>query len=254
MSNILLPLQAGTWPVGYCPTTYQEWLQTAADNLKAVLENGRAFYNLGDTKPAPEFQAYPWLRTTDGRWYVYSGVWRAPTNYSLFERRLFVGTLTDLETYDGGSAGISGSPTSGPMWEEDEDYRGRSPMGPGDIVDTSPVKTLVVNEQWGSGVHTLTAAEGANAEHTHGIGVADLTSDDAYLPVGGTSTVPTWQSQYVTGGGTPDHTQQTTANLFTLKSGADGLGVPDPTPFNIVHPVVGCYVVKWTGRLYFTVP
>jgi len=251
--NILLPILAGTLPPGNCPTTLQDTLNLFANNMQAVLANGRSFYSIGDTKPAPEFQIYPWLRTTDGRWYVFQGVWRSPNNYDANERRLWVGDLTQLISYDGGSAGTV-TPTTGPMWIEDTTAQGRSPMGPGAIPGTtSPAKTLAVGEQYGNGEYTLTDANGAVGLHKHPIGVCDPTSDDGVFPIQGATTVPGWSGHYIVGGGTQNYPTETTANLFSLAAGNDGKGIT-ATPFSIVHPVIGIYIIKPSGRAFYVVP
>ncbi len=251
MASLLLPILPGTIPQGACPATLQDMLVLFASNMEALLENGRSFYNIGDTAPAPEFQAYPWLNTNDNRWYTYTGVWSSPNNYSGNERRLFAGSLADLVTYDGGSAGAV-TPTTGPMWVEDTDAAGRSPMSPGLIPGTTaPAKTLTVGEQYGSGEYTLTDANGATGIHTHAFGVSNPGGDDAFFsrptaPV----TVQGYTGYYITGSGPNTVQAETTADLFTLPSGAAGAGVT-PTPFSIVPPVIGLYIIKPSGRQYY---
>jgi len=253
MANILLPLLPGTLPTGYCFTDWQQTLNDFANNMQAVLANGRSYYNIGDTKPAPEFQAFPWLRTTDGRWYVFSGVWRSPNNYDGNERRLWVGDLTQLVTYDGGSAGTV-SPTTGPMWVTDDQYIGRVPMGPGNIPGTTGPKTLAVGEQYGQGEYTLTEQNGGVGSHRHTFGLTNSGGDDAYFShLGAPNTVPSYQGFYITGSNGNILSNLTTADLQTLPSGTDGQG-NTPTPFSIVPPVVGTYIIKPSGRTFFAIP
>ena len=127
-ANVLVPILPGALPPQYCFTTWQQALVDFANAMKAVLP-GLAYYNFGPDKPAPELQAYPWLRTVDGRWYRFDGNWVAPTNYTDLDRRWFPGTLVELQTYDGGDTG-SPSDRSGPMWVEDTEQQGRVPVGP----------------------------------------------------------------------------------------------------------------------------
>lgn len=254
MGSILLPIIPGTLPQGECPPTLQGLLNLFADNLQALLENGRSFYNIGDTKPAPELQAYPWINTAFRNLiFVFQGVWRCPTGYDLNERRLWVGDVTQLVSYDGGSAGAV-TPTTGPMWIEDSDAQGRVPMSPGLIPGTTtPAKTLTVGEQYGSGEHTLTEAEGSVGAHIHLTGKSDPTAAAAAFAKNGSAvTVPTYSGYYI-GGNAPQPFSETTADMTTLPSGVDGKGVT-PTPFSIVQPVIGIYVIKPSGRLYYTVP
>jgi hypothetical protein len=76
-ARVLLPFQLGTLPSGSCFTSEQQRYNAYMSITYAVL-NGLAFYNIGPDKPSVDDQAYPWLRTTDGRWYVFNGVWRSP--------------------------------------------------------------------------------------------------------------------------------------------------------------------------------
>lgn len=192
----------------------------------AVLEGGLAFYNYGASVPVPENQAYPWFRTTDGRWYIYSGSWISPVNYSLLERRWFAGTLVELVTYDGGDAGAP-SDRSGPMWVEDTAFIGRSPMHPGAIPSSDPAKSLALGEDYGAGSHTNTMLE--MPEHTHQVKYA-FNQTGAGLPC-------------ITGNGTTESIQYPT----------EATGEATPDPYSIVGPVRGIYCIKWSGRQYYRV-
>lgn len=244
MSNILLPIIPGTLPENVCFSSWQAMLNLFASYMQAQLP-GETFFNYGDTKPAPELEAYPWLRTTDGRWYSFDGDWISPMNHDANERRLFVGTTGELQTYDGGDAGAP-SDRSGPSWEVDTAWADRTPIGVG---------TVVVNPEDNAGTanHTLTEAEGAVGVHTHAYGIADLASDDAVFATSGQSNVAGYTGHYVFGGGAPLNPAETTANLFTLPSGTGGTGVPTPTAFSLIQPVRGVYVIKPTARLYYKV-
>jgi len=198
--------------------------------MDAVLEAGMAFYNYGDTVPQPQYQQCPWLRTQDMRWYYFEGEWKSPVaDYSIYERRIWVGNPTQLETYDGGEAGAV-STTSGPMWEVDHTlFDGRSPMGVGDIPSSDPAKTLALIEQYGAGSHTQTSAE--MPPHTHTLGFD--TND--------------------TGSGFPQASNgENEVNVYTT-SETGGTGTPAvATPMNMVHPVVGVYFIKRTVREFYT--
>lgn len=209
------------------PNAEQERLVAFAEVLTAQLD-GQAFYNYGSTKPSPENNIYPWFRTTDGRWYIYSGGWISPVNYDLLERRWYAGDLTQLQTYDGGDSGAA-SDRSGPMWTEDTDMRGRSPMHPGAIADANPAKTLAIGENYGSGSHAQTVAE--LAAHTH----------EVKIPAGGNEgALPRFNTSANT-------TSVATVDVISESTGG-GAAMP------IVHNVRGLYCVKWTGRLYRFIP
>lgn len=198
-----------------------------ADQLWAQLA-GSAFYNFGPDKPDPSLRSYPWFRTTDGRWYYFSGDWISPVNYDVNERRLYVGSLTDLQTYDGGDTGTP-SDRSGPMWVEDTDFIGRSPMHPGAIPDSNPSKTLAVGENYGEGAHKQTLTE--MVPHDHDLEWRANTSGTGSDNVTGTPQAPT------------------TTTFQTESKGGTG-SPPDNERANVVHPCRGCYLIKWSGRLY----
>lgn len=221
--SMLLPLVPGTLPPGFCPTSEQQRLNGYSAVTHAVLEAGMVFYNYGPDKPSVANQAYPWFRTTDGRWYYFSGVWKSPVNYSLFERRIFTGSTTDLETYDGGDGGLA-SPTSGPMWEVDTVYNGRILMGSGAIPTSSPAKVLAVGEDYGAGSQTLTTAQ--LPAHSHQVTTATNDSGSGYPYTGTGSTAGVAYATSQTGSG---------------------------EAVSIIPPVSGVLFIKWSGRLYYTV-
>lgn len=252
MATVLLPLQPGTLPQGYCFSTWQQLLIDFADNLEAILP-GEAFYNYGDTKPAPEFESYPWLNTNDMRWYRFEGAWIAnnPATSQL-ELRMFTGTLTDLQTYDGGDTDPA-SDRSGPMWEQAVSFTGRVPIGVGTVPGTTaPVVTTAVEDDIGEGQHVITAGEGAATNHIHPIGITNPASDDAFLPLNAVNTVAGYNGFYITGSASRYTQAQTTADLYTLPAGLDGAGVTG-TPMSLIQPSRAVYFIKRTSRIYYKV-
>jgi hypothetical protein len=229
---VLLPIIPGSLPSGACYNSEQARLNAFAAAMEAQL-NGEAFYNYGDSKPDVADQGYPWLRTTDMRWYYFEGVWKSPVpSYSLYERRLFVGSLGDLQTYDGGDTNPA-STESGPMWEVDTAFEGRSPMGPGAIASANPAKTLSVEENFGEGAHAQVISE--LAQHSH---APESTLADGFLGHAVSGAPATYN---VSGGGD------------TISMGATATaGAGDA--FNVTHPVRGAYVIKRTTRTFYVVP
>lgn len=233
-----LPLIAGILPTGACYSTEQQRLNAFMAVSSALLASGMTFYNFGPDKPSVENQAYPWFNTTYGRWYFFNGVWKAPVNYDANERRLWVGTLVQLQSYDGGD-GTSGpvTDTSGPMWMEDTAFQGRSPMGPGAIPSSNPAKTLAVAEAFGEGAHAQTATE--LYPHSH---EPDNVKADYFLGHAKAS-----QGVYNVGQG--GDTAQ-----FPLTATAGGNASGQAEAANVVHPVVGTYIIRPSGRLYYIIP
>lgn len=236
MPNVLLPILPGTLPTGYCFESWQQTLNDFADNMQALLAGGQSFYNKGPDLPLPEYQEYPWFRTTDGRWYFYDGQWISPNpEQSTDVIRMWKGTLVELQSYDGGDTDPP-SDRSGPMWEEYTGLQGRSPMGPGTVPDVDPAKVLSVEEDYGSGMVSLT--EKQIAPHMHTIrgrrsisGNTDLTDlpliDDDYL------TTPVTEAETEPAGGEDPDT--------------DTEGAPHMN----VHPVRGIYFIQRTNRTYY---
>lgn len=221
--SVLLPIQPGTLPPGACFTSEQQRLNAFSEAQKAVL-SGQSYYNFGSTTPAVENNAYPWFRTTDGRWYYFSGDWISPVGpeYHAGVRRLWASSAGSLQTYDGGDTNTP-SDRSGPMWTIDSDFDGRSPMGPGAIPTSNPAKTLAGGENYGVGAHVLALSH--IPEHRHSVQYTNLTSGNGFPQVG---------------------TGDTAAHVFNT----DLAGSATPTPLNNVHPVRGLYIIRWTGRLY----
>lgn len=234
MPDIQLPILPGTLPPGACYGDEQTRLVAFAQNMRAIL-SGTAFYNYGANKPAAAFQGYPWLRTTDMQWYYFAGNWKRPralADQDPNTRRLYVGNTTDLLTYDGGSAGVV-SDNTGPMWEVDTDFDGRSPMGVGGIPQSNPVKALALDEAYGDGSIIQTVAQMPTHKHT-----PDPAEADGFF---GHAVVGAPATYNVLGGG------DTIAMSDTEAAGGS-------QPMSLVHPVRGCYIIKPTARLNYVIP
>jgi len=159
MPNLLLPILPSQLPAGYCFTSWQATLNDFSAAQNALLP-GSTFYNFGPDVPAPEFEAFPWLRSIDMRWYVFDGNWISPNpETSADVRRLFVGNPATIAAYDGGDSGAA-SDRSGPMWEIDPQFADFIPIGVGTIVPT-------VATTGGAKQATLSLA---NFYHWHGVG------------------------------------------------------------------------------------
>jgi hypothetical protein len=237
MPTVLINAVPGTLPSNFCPTGATA-LQTFYNEIIArtvfSLSPDKAFYNFGDTTPTPENRVFPWLRTISGapdKWYVYTSgkwVWPYPVPASTDIRQLWVGTLANLQTYDGGSTDPA-TTTTGPFWEEDTDFTGRSPIHPG-LIDNSGV-TALVGVNYGEGAHMMTANE--VGPHTH----------------------PADPSQLVKSGSGSDagieYSEASEDNYATLLTQTNTYA-PDQTAMSLIHPVRGIYIIKRTIRVYYT--
>lgn len=191
-----------------------------------------SFYNFGDSTPLPDNRQWPWLRTVAGApddWYVYAkGAW-----LSLYKavpagpngiRWEWEDTEANLVTFDGGEAGVA-TEISGPFWEVDHNYDGRSSMGPGAIPTSNPAKTLALGEAFGEGAHALTVAELAAHHHDIDIPQENVAGEN---PAFG-------------------NILAATASQFTTKTTKD-TGSGDA--HNTVHPVRGAFKIKRTIRAF----
>src|SRR6185436_12110305 len=175
--TILIDAQAGTLPEDFCPkgpTALQDFYNAIIALTQFSLSVGVRFYNYGDTEPTPDNRIWPWFKTVGvlpDRWYVYAP--SAPAGwYSLHPipagpngfRCGWIGTEPELQVYDGGEIAVT-SLTSGPFWEIDHDFDGRSPMGPGTIPDANPTKVLSAGENYGKGAELGSANN--IPPHTH---------------------------------------------------------------------------------------
>ena len=146
-----------------------------------------------------------------------------------YDRRLYAGDLTSLQTYDGGEVGIVGD-CSGPMWEEDTSWQGRSPMGVGAIPNT--LDSLTLGSNYGEGKHLQTVDE--VGPHTHACvmdGIKNSGDDSGKFCAGQNF-----------GGPHPDVNTQTNNRSSSTQA---------QNPFNVVHPVRGIYIIKRTARIYY---
>jgi hypothetical protein len=216
-------------PVGYCPTNYQQLANDVISGTQATFNSsiGNSFFNLGASIPALNNQVYPWL-DEDGNWWIYKdGYWlrKNPVAIGSSERRVYVGTTTDLQTYDGGNTNTL-SNWSGPMWEVDTEFEARFPVGAGTfaasgvvVVQGKVTSTAVAGED----KHTLTVPE--IPAHSHNF--FPLVTADA------------------NNGGANGVQYGTTANVATSSTGGDAA-------HNNLPPFYGVYFIKRTSRVYYT--
>lgn len=137
MPNLnLITLTAPTLPLGYCPATYQNLALDIINGTQATFNStvGNSFFNTGASAPAVNNQIFPWF-DNDGQWWIFSGgVWARenPTPALSGERKMWVGTISDLQAYDGGD-GTATTPSTyaGAMWEVDTEFAARFPVGVG---------------------------------------------------------------------------------------------------------------------------
>ena len=232
MPNLtLITLTAPSLPANYCPASYQKLANDIIGGTQATFNStiGNSFFNFGPTYPAINNRIYPWL-DQDGNWWIYDqGFWayKNPVAAGGFDRRIFVGTTTDLLSYDGGD-GTSGTPTNytGAMWMVDTLFDARFPVGAGAFAASGAVAVLGTATSTsivGEDQHTLTVPE--IPAHTHNF--FPLVTADA------------------NNGGANGVQYGTTANVATSSTGGGAA-------HNNLPPFYGVYFIKRTSRVYYT--
>lgn len=232
MPNLtLINLTPPNLPSGYCPANYQQLANDIVSGTQATFNStiGNSFFNFGPTTPALNNQVYPWL-DENGNWWVFNGgYWsRAnPVPAGGLERRIFVGTTTDLQTYDGGNTN-SPSAWSGPMWEVDTAFEARFPVGVGTFAASGVVSV--------NGTTTSTAVSG---EDKHALIVSELAPH--------THTVTAKVDADINSGG---RTIYGSGSSFPSTSNTSSTGAGDG--HNNLPPFYGVYFIKRTARIYYT--
>jgi hypothetical protein len=236
MPNLtLIQLTPPNFPVNYCPSNYQNFANDIISGTQATFLSaiGNSFFNFGATTPALNNQVYPWL-DADGNWWVFQGgYWsrKHPVPASGNERRVWVGTTADLQTYDGGNTNPA-SNYDGPMWEVDTAFEARFPVGAGTFAASGAVSV--------NGTTTSTAVAG---EDKHTLIVSEMPKHSHTM---------TWDSQDTSGGN----------QLKTLYYGPDANVLNDivkntgdsggDAAHNNLPPFYGVYFIKRTARVYYT--
>lgn len=234
--SVLLSLQPGSLPEGYTPETFQEFYNRMFKEGRAIWPDAMTIVNRGSSAPSAANQIYPWIRVDpgtsiiEGVYTYYNGLWCRPhpTPASGDERRLWVGSVGALTTYDGGDGGATVTAYTGPMWEVDTDFAAVFPLG----VGTLPSGTAVaVGGTGGEETHVLTIAE--LATHNHPLN-PDNRQDDQHDLSPGTAVGDF--------GGSGMYVKEYNV------TGDTGSG----DAHNNMPPYRGVYFIKRTARIYIT--
>ena len=219
---------------GYCFRGWQFLANDLFGGATAFLPGEFRAVNFSTSEPVAEERDRPWYRLNpDGspdRWYTYfNGQWVSPYEVPAGsdERRIWVGAVIDLETYDGGSAGAV-TATTGPFWEVDTDFAQRIPLG----VGTLPLSGTVVNVGDTGGLDQVTLTTAQTPAHLHTISNAFA----AQIGFGGGAIV----GFFGTGVGVV-----ATGDVNTNSTGGGQAHTNMP-------PYIGVYIIKRTLRIYRT--
>lgn len=236
--NIPVTVIPPAFPNGWCPDAASPWQSLAnaiAQGLLITLPGAFSGHIVSDTEPSANDRNKIWDRLLgptgpyERSYQYFNGMWLATYRVPALSKETlwWRDSLVNLVTYDGGDANPIGD-ASGPFWEEDTDFQGRSPMAPGNIPSANPVKVLTVGENYGEGAHVQTLAELFPHNHTLDPAAADgfyghATAPGSFNVLGGTDTV----------------------KLASTTNTGGGLAMP------VIHPVRGLYACKRTARVYW---
>ena len=250
MPNLtLITLTPPSLPVSYCPLNYQNLANDIIGGTQAVFNStiGNSFFNFGPTYPAINNRIYPWL-DENGQWWIYDqGFWlRKNPVTAAYERRIYVGTTTDLLSYDGGDGTATATSITGPMWEVDTEFEARFPVGVGAFAASGAVavmgkatSTAIVGEDQ----HKLTIPELAAHTHDVAIKVFGHGGEDG--------------DRSAADGGTTSNTVTNNTTIFPSSTidpdlDAKAVSVGGDIAHNNLPPFYGVYFIKRTIRVYYT--
>lgn len=250
MPNLtLITLTAPSLTANYCPASYQKLANDIIGGTQATFNStiGNSFFNFGPTYPAINNRIYPWL-DENGQWWIYDqGFWlRKNPVTAAYERRIYVGTTTDLLSYDGGDGTATATSTTGPMWEVDTEFEARFPVGVGAFLASGAVavmgkatSTAIVGEDQ----HKLTVPELAAHTHDVAIKVFGHGGEDG--------------DRSAADGGTTSNTVTNNTTIFPSSTidpdlDAKAVSVGGDIAHNNLPPFYGVYFIKRTIRVYYT--
>ena len=254
-TNAPIQFQFGNLPNGYTPGTYADFWLKMQGLMTGYLPGNYTVWNVSNATPDPEDQDKPWLRLdANGRviraYTFYNGLWCSKHQIppSDDERKIWVGSLNDLKTYDEG-VDEAVTDVTGPFWEQDTNFNAKFMLGAGTLPDSSTV--VGVTDTGGNEEITIDAD---SVPHKHGVGQADHASDDVTLFYE-TNQIPITAPQeghFVQGGGSAIGGPITNlfSNIVTNNQRSDAT-VGDAV--DIMPPYYGIYVIKRTAREYYTV-
>lgn len=236
--SIPVTIQPGTLSTTCYPNSPQDLYVEMVQKLVAFLSTTFAGIYADSSEPPADQRDKAWFHTGVQKlyWY-YNGNWvrkyEVPANSQM--EGIWSDTPDNLALYMGGNAGAVGDMT-GPFWEVDHDFDGRTLLGPGQLPDNASI-TIALDDAGGESRHSLTSDE--MPPHTHKFTVIAQNSS------GGGSGALT--------GGENNNPNDGQYSGTTESTGGTGSPVA-VSPHNTLPPYRSRYVVKRTARVYCIAP
>jgi len=161
-TDIILRTAVSPFPPGYCPATQQQFADDIAAALEVFFPGEFALTIKSPNQPTVEQRSMTWNKTDAStgqslgyfEWNTITGGWTknhwAGGVIPVYERRIFIGTLAQLELYDLGEPGTV-SASTGPFWQRDTAFSDLWPLGVGALI-AAPLGTLAVFDDATPGV------------------------------------------------------------------------------------------------------
>lgn len=252
-----LRLNAGTLASDCYPPSPQQLYNEMFERGSALIGDITGVI-ISDTAPDANDRDKGWVKTNGGAptspsvvyiWFNGSWVAANPTEASGLERRIFVGSTTDLETYDGGEAGAVGV-ASGPMWEVDTTFAGRFPIGAGAVAGSDPALTVAVGDT--GGAPQVEMAANQLPPHQHIVPVCAINSQTTDPPADGSPATV----QYGIGkdqgvGDVVDESGSQYARSFPLTSAYPDVAVTPQEDVSTLPNYKGVLIIKRSARVYY---
>lgn len=239
MPTIGVPLNIGQLPYACYPSDPQTFYQDMFNRARALYPSITGVI-ISASAPAASDSDKLWIKTTGGapvghfvrfnaQW-----VWPHEVPASGQERRLWVGNLTDLDTYDGGSSGAVADAV-GPFWTRDLAFNDRLLVGVG------PTLAPVEATNYGDADASILITEAQLPAHRHFMfSTVDGVSQ-------GFPTPTNYCSRRGDGYAEDDYvTQGVGGDASIALTSAVGAGAP----VNILNPCRALYIIQRTARIY----
>lgn len=240
MATIGVPLNIGQLPYSCYPSDPQTLYADMFNRARALYPSITGVV-ISASAPAASDSDKLWIKTSGGapvgQFIRYNAEWVWPHEVpaSGNERRLWVGSLVDLDTYDGGAAGAVGAAT-GPFWTRDTAFNDRLLIGVG------PTLAAAVATNYGDADASIVLTEAQLPQHAHKL--VSPTAQPNANPVTATSYIQ--QNGGVSGG---NENYQLTASTTEASNGLSS-NIGSGAAVNILNPCRSLYIIQRTARIY----